>query len=505
MATGLAPPPAASPSRPGTGQPPQLGVGLTGAVAVTVLALAVRLATATTQSFWLDEGYTEHLIHLGLGAMLSEIPHTESTPPLYYLVAWGWTHVFGSGELALRSVSTLAGTATVTCAYLLAGRLAGARAGLIAGGLLALSPLMVWYSQEARAYALAAFLAIASLLCLIRYLDSGRAGWTAAWATTAALGLCSHYFVGFLVLPAVAWLLARRRERPEVRLAVGVVILVAIALLPLALVQHGTGRADYIAQDSLAIRALQVPKQFLIGYVSPIQVLTTAVAAALVLVGSVGPLLRSRNWGPTPTRIVLAAGLSGVLVPLLLALVGLDFVNTRNLLPALPPLAVVAAVGFASPARPRAPRLAAALAALFVVVVVVVNANPRYQRSDWAGASGALGPARVTRAIVVSPGNGLLPLQAYQPGIRLIGGPVAVREIDIVGVALPIGGSGLGPVPAPPASPQLPAGFHPTGTVHARGYTVRLYRSARPATVSAPELVPLHPGVTGAILVQDGR
>src|ERR1019366_9398801 len=96
VATGLAPPRAASPSRPAPGR-----VGLTGALAVTVLALAMRLATATTPSFWLDEAYPEHLIHLGLGTMLSEIPRTESTPPLYYLVAWGWPHVFGSGELAL--------------------------------------------------------------------------------------------------------------------------------------------------------------------------------------------------------------------------------------------------------------------------------------------------------------------------------------------------------------------------------------------------------------------
>ncbi|MGH2870463.1 MAG: glycosyltransferase family 39 protein [Solirubrobacteraceae bacterium] len=498
MATGLASPQAASPSRPA-----HVRVGLTGAAAVTVLALAVRLATATTQSFWLDEAYTEHLVHLGLGTMLSEIPRTESTPPLYYLLAWGWTHVFGYGELALRAVSALAGAATVTCAYLLAGRLAGARAGLIAGVLLSLSPIMVWYSQEARAYALATLLATASLLCLIRYRDSGRVTWAAAWAATASLGLCGHYFVGFVVLPEVVWLLWRRRERPEVRVGIGVLALVVLALLPLALAQHGTGHADYIAQDSLATRALKLPKQYLIGYVSPVQILTTAGAAVLVLVGSLWPLLRGRAWVPTPARIVLAAGLSGVGGPLLLALVGFDFVDTRNLLAALVPLLVIAAVGFASPeARPWGLWLAGALAALFAVVVVVVNADPRYQRSDWGGASSALGPARVTRVIVVSPGDSLLPLQAYQPRVRLLGAPVEVREIDIVGVALPIGGSGLGPVPRPPAQPQVPAGFFPAGTVHTRAYTLLRYRSAAPATVSAPELTPLYPGVTGALLVQ---
>ena len=54
-----------------------------------------------------------HLVRLGLGPMLRTIPRTESTPPLYYVLAWVWTHVFGSGEFGLRSLSALAGAGTV--------------------------------------------------------------------------------------------------------------------------------------------------------------------------------------------------------------------------------------------------------------------------------------------------------------------------------------------------------------------------------------------------------
>ena len=112
-----------------------------------------------------------HLVHLDLGALLSAIPKSESTPPFYYLVAWAWTHLFGYSEFALRSVSALAGAATVATVYVLANRLAGARAAAIAGVLVALSPLMVWFSQEARAYALATLLATLTVLCVINYLD----------------------------------------------------------------------------------------------------------------------------------------------------------------------------------------------------------------------------------------------------------------------------------------------------------------------------------------------
>ena len=59
--------------------------------------------------------------------MLGLIPQTESTPPLYYCVAWVWARVFGFGEAGLRSLSALCRGATVPvvyCATAQAGRAA---------------------------------------------------------------------------------------------------------------------------------------------------------------------------------------------------------------------------------------------------------------------------------------------------------------------------------------------------------------------------------------------
>ena len=61
------------------------------------------------------------LVKLPLGRMLSTIPKTESTPYLYYLLAWVWTHIFGRGAADLRALSALLGTAVD------AGRLSGHR------------------------------------------------------------------------------------------------------------------------------------------------------------------------------------------------------------------------------------------------------------------------------------------------------------------------------------------------------------------------------------------
>ena len=83
----------------------------------------------------------------------------EQTPPLYFMLARGWIHVFGSGEVGLRSLSALFGTATVPVVYLAGAAMRSRRAGLIAAAFTALSPLTIWYSQEARNYALLLFLA----------------------------------------------------------------------------------------------------------------------------------------------------------------------------------------------------------------------------------------------------------------------------------------------------------------------------------------------------------
>src|SRR3954468_21449604 len=104
-------------------------------VAIVVAGGVIRFATLGTQSYWLDEVATVNLLHKGFGSMLSGVSGGESTPPLYYVVAWLWAKVFGTGEVGLRSLSPLLGTATIPLAYVLAGRVATRAAGLIAAAL----------------------------------------------------------------------------------------------------------------------------------------------------------------------------------------------------------------------------------------------------------------------------------------------------------------------------------------------------------------------------------
>src|SRR3954451_10432361 len=131
---------------------PPPGRPLLGAIALAGAAL--RFATLSTQSFWLDEAIAINSARLDLCGMIASLGGTERTPPFYFLLLDGWMRVFGDSEAAVRSLSAVVGTATIVVAFEIGRRLATARAGLVLAALVAFNPLLVWFSQEARPYML---------------------------------------------------------------------------------------------------------------------------------------------------------------------------------------------------------------------------------------------------------------------------------------------------------------------------------------------------------------
>lgn len=454
--------------------------------AIVVLAAVLRFATLRTQSIWFDEAATWDLVRRPFGAMLSRLPHAESTPPLFYALEWGWTRVFGDGELGLRSLPALAGLLTVPVAHAIGRRAAGARAGLAAAALVAVNPLLVWFSQEARSYALATLLSVVALLLFLRAQDDRRGRVLAAWALASALALATHYFTAFVLVPQAAWLLWRHPCRRSTLGAVGAVAATGLALLPLLIAQ--SGNPYDIAGTPLALRLVQLPKQFLLGYRGPLALPLGLLGAAFVTGGAW--LLLRRTPRPARERALLlgALGCVGVALPLLAALAGADYLNTRNLLPALIPLLAALAVGCAAS---RAPRLGAVLlaglCAISLAIVVTVAADAQYQRQDWRGLARALGETSGARALVITPANGELALRYYRRGLRPMAAPgAAVREVDVVTVA----GS-----PDPGKAPRLPAlvgtalgvpGFQPAGRARTKTYVLQRFRTAGAAPVTVP-------------------
>ena len=456
--------------------------------ALTALAFVLRAATLDVQSYWLDEAFTVLATRESFGGMLDAVADSESTPPLYYALAWLWSQVFGDGEVGLRSLSAVIGTLTVPAAYAAARELLTERAALVLAALIAVNPLLIWYSQEARAYALVVLLTTLSFLLFARALRQPGGPTAATWAACAVLALLSHYFAAFIVLPQLVWLLARSRARAAVAAAVSVAV-AAVALLPLALHQRDHGGASGVSEQALGERFQAVPRKFLVGeYGGPVDGL--APLAAVLALAAVALLVARGARGEVRAALLPAAfAAAAVAGPLILAVAGFDYLTARYLLVAWVPALAVVAAGAAG-ARPRGAgmALAAALGGVFLVCSLAVPLTERLQRDDWRSAAHDLGPLRAPRAIVLSPAPSFVPLSIYEPEITEVAigptDPFAAEEVAVLFLTR------ASPRPQPP--PPAP-GLTLVRRVDAPTYSLLLFRARRAVIVSRDRLAGVRP------------
>jgi mannosyltransferase len=131
----------------------------------------LRLATLGVQSLWLDEGVTFWTIHRDLPGLVDQL--ATGFRPFYFLVLYP-AYLIGTDEWLLRLPSALAGIASIALLYLLGKKLFDARTGFLAAALLAFSPLHLWYSQEARFYALLGLLSLGAVYFAVRGITHNR-------------------------------------------------------------------------------------------------------------------------------------------------------------------------------------------------------------------------------------------------------------------------------------------------------------------------------------------
>ena len=187
------------------------------AVFLILLAIgfALRLYRLGVDSLWYDETVSVYLA----GSPVSELlRHTAGDihPPGYYLLLRGWLALTGFAERraaptgiglewAAGFFSVFFGVALIALTGILARRLAGAKAGLVAAGLVALGPFNIQYSQEVRMYTLGAFLGALAIYAVSRAVTSRGFRWWAVYAVAAAAGMYTLYYFIFLLIPLNAW------------------------------------------------------------------------------------------------------------------------------------------------------------------------------------------------------------------------------------------------------------------------------------------------------------
>gem|GEM_PF-581404 len=267
-------------------------------VGISVIAIAaiLRIGLAGNQPLWTDEVFTlamatghslehaptvanpalgdfvqldrpqsaEELRHYmrhdnppaGLARVVRTLLISDTHPPLYYFLVYGWTLMFGTSDFALRAFSIICSLACFPILGGIAWRVCG-RKGVVPSCLLfAFSPLAISYSTEGRMYSLLWFWLLAVIwVSLVLTKRSRDILLAAGWIGASAAGFLTHYFFVFPWAALVGFLLARPGKLARSRL-VTCIVLTALVILPWYVKVPETLHAWRVMKDWIKVQPL---------------------------------------------------------------------------------------------------------------------------------------------------------------------------------------------------------------------------------------------------------
>jgi 4-amino-4-deoxy-L-arabinose transferase-like glycosyltransferase len=394
--------------------------------ALTAVGVAIRVSVAQ-ESMVFDELSTYWIISTnGLGGVVSTV-HTDAeiTPPLFFVAAWLTTQIDLTPELA-RLPSLVAGAAGIPVIYLLGLRTVGRPAALAAAALTTFSPFLIFYSAEARGYALMMVLVALSTLAMLLAVDTHRARWWVVYAACSCAAVYTHYTSVFALGAQFLWLLWAHPEdrKPALLANIGA----AFAFLPWL----SGMRADFnspttkilsvlspfdwdFVWDSLSHTAVGYPYTYTgLGELPGTPALVLFALALILALGGLGVTAfraHPRAWLLHPDRrlvLVIALALSVPVGEAIVSAVGTNIFGGRNLVAALPAFALcLAALLIAAGPRLRFVTTALALASLALGAAKMLD--ERYQRPNYRAAANVIDGQAVPGdvvidAAVISPG-----------------------------------------------------------------------------------------------------
>lgn len=369
-------------------------VARAGAVVAALFLAAVAIRLAIPRGLWLDEAISVHQANLGLSELIQDLAQGDRHPPLHHVLLWIVMRTIGDGDLAMRIPSIAAGALLVPAVYALAAELFDRRTGLVAALLTVLAPILVWYSQEARGYALEALFATLAVLGCARILQRGRPGDFALHAVAAALAVWTHWFALLIVaateLVLLAELIHRRRLGAPVRafvrrwtLATAALLcqLVPLGLLAIAQMRAtGTGGgyagASSSGEGAVSFYALVSNGAWALFGFHPDAV--TEVLSAVWPLLMLATLLLIGRGVSGGAALLLACTAGPVLALLLLGLRSADAFDVRYFVAVVPMLLVLVARAARTWPRSAAGRTLAtvAIAAVLAAALVDQQTNP---------------------------------------------------------------------------------------------------------------------------------
>lgn len=165
----------------------RLLLGLTG------VAFLLRTATLSSQSLWRDEVDAIRFSGWSLRDLVTGLFQTGHNGPLYFLLLSPWRYLTGDSEFVLRFPSAVFGTLMVPLGYILTRQMGfSRRSGLLVSLLLATSPYLIWYGQEAKMYAMLLAVVTVAMIAYLRALSGGGGRWWVVFVVATSLSFYLH-------------------------------------------------------------------------------------------------------------------------------------------------------------------------------------------------------------------------------------------------------------------------------------------------------------------------
>ncbi len=171
--------------------------------AAVVAGLVLRFWTSS--QLWLDEALTVNVAHLPLHRLPDALRH-DGAPPLYYVLLHFWMVAFGTGNLAVRSLSGVISVVSLPLAWLAGRRLGGRSVAWVTLLLVASSPFAIRYGTENRMYALVVLLTLLGFLAITSVLSRPRPANLISLGLVTGLLLYTHYWAVYLIVAVGAYL-----------------------------------------------------------------------------------------------------------------------------------------------------------------------------------------------------------------------------------------------------------------------------------------------------------
>lgn len=390
---------------------------------ILLIALTLRFISLN-QSLWLDEAINILAAKNNFfWDMVTNYAKYDFHPPGYFVIIWLWTKLFGYSEIAVRLPSVIFGVLTVLIIYQIGKKLYSKFMGLLAALLLAINPLHIYYSQEARMYSFATF---AVCLNMFFFLDFFKTKTSNLGFIISLILVLSSDYLAYLVILAqfIILIFLKSRILRKWFLLTLLSIFPWLLWLPIFTDQINIGInatsnipewKNVVGSSNLKEIPLTFVK-FIIGRISHPDKLFYATLFLPIGLSFVFFILRAIRSQENKIKVIL---LNWLFIPIILSWMISFMISVYSyfrLLFVLPAFLILVSIGFLLKKNKLAKIVLIFIITIQIVCSLIYLSNPKFQREDWKGLTAYLKQIPKDSRILFESNGTFAPFEYYSKG-----------------------------------------------------------------------------------------